>query len=73
MPPMAVIQSATTVASQILGQPETLGSIDPGRLAGIVAVAGDPLEDISRMKTVDFVMKAGVIYKQARLSAPQPH
>jgi imidazolonepropionase-like amidohydrolase len=39
-----------------------LGSITAGKLADVVAVDGDPLQDISRMKAVGFVMKEGVVY-----------
>jgi imidazolonepropionase-like amidohydrolase len=40
-----------------------LGSIKPGKYADIVAVAGDPLQDISVLETVQFVMKEGKVYK----------
>jgi imidazolonepropionase-like amidohydrolase len=63
MNPMAAIQSATVVAAQLLDQRRDLGSIEPGRLADIVAVAGDPLKDISELERVTFVMKGGVVYK----------
>jgi imidazolonepropionase-like amidohydrolase len=43
---------------------ETLGSIKTGKIADIIAVPGDPLADISVMGKVNFVMKAGVVYKQ---------
>lgn len=65
MPPLATIQSATIEAAKLLGIEDELGSITPGKLADIVAVRGDPLNDISLLRDVDFVMKAGVIYKQA--------
>jgi imidazolonepropionase-like amidohydrolase len=63
MSPMAAIQSATVVAAQLLDQRRDLGSIEPGRFADIVAVAGDPLKDISELERVTFVMKGGVVYK----------
>ncbi len=63
MPPMAAIQSATVNAAALLGESATLGSVSSGKFADIVAVEGDPLEDITRMKSVAFVMKNGVVYK----------
>jgi imidazolonepropionase-like amidohydrolase len=63
MPPLFTIQAATTHAAQLLKQEKNLGSIDAGKFADIVAVSGNPLEDITRMMGVDFVMKAGVVYK----------
>ena len=67
MSPMAAIQSATVVAAQLLDQRRDLGSIEPGRFADIVAVAGDPLKDIGELERVTFVMKGGVVYKGERL------
>jgi imidazolonepropionase-like amidohydrolase len=66
MSPMAAIQSATVVAAQLLDQRHDFGSIEPGRLADIVAVAGDPLKDISELERVTFVMKGGVVYKDEK-------
>lgn len=64
MPPMRAIQSATLVAAQLLKIDDRLGTIEPGKLADIVAVSGNPLEEISAMRKVEFVMKDGTIYKQ---------
>jgi imidazolonepropionase-like amidohydrolase len=66
MSPMAAIQSATVVAAQLLDQRRDLGSIEPGRLADIVAVSGDPLKDIGELERVTFVMKGGVVYKSEK-------
>ena len=63
MTPMAAIKSATSVAARLLGQESQLGTIEPGKLADIVAVRGDPLADITELERVTFVMKGGVIYK----------
>lgn len=63
MTPMQAIQSATTLAAEALGQERALGRIATGYAADIVAVAGDPLADITLLETVDFVMKDGVVYK----------
>ena len=63
MTPMQVIQSATTVAADLLGQSDNLGAIAPGRWADLVAVAEDPLADISALERVGWVMKGGVVYR----------
>jgi imidazolonepropionase-like amidohydrolase len=63
MPPMVAIQSATIEAARLLRIDDTLGSVEKGKIADLVAVAGDPLDDISVLGNVGFVMKAGVIYK----------
>jgi imidazolonepropionase-like amidohydrolase len=63
MPPMAAIQSATRNAAELLGESANLGGLSNGKFADIVAVEGDPLADISLMKSVRFVMKGGVVYK----------
>jgi imidazolonepropionase-like amidohydrolase len=63
MSPMQSIQSATLSAAQLLGWSDRLGTIEPGKLADIVAVSGDPLSDIKTLQNVQFVMKQGVIYK----------
>ena len=64
MSPMAAIKSATSVAASLLDQSDNFGTIEPGKLADIVAVKGDPIADISELTRVSFVMKAGVVYKQ---------
>ena len=64
MPPMEAIQSATRVAAELLGVQEELGTLEVGKLADVVAVPGNPLEDISVLERVAFVMKEGVVYKQ---------
>lgn len=64
MPAMAAIQAATIEGAKLLGVEQELGSIRAGKIADIIAVPGDPLQDISIMGKVSFVMKAGRIYKQ---------
>ena len=64
MTPMQAIQSATTVGAQLLGQQDDLGAIEPGKFADIIAVAGDPLQDITELQRVKFVMKAGEVVRQ---------
>jgi imidazolonepropionase-like amidohydrolase len=64
MKPMDAILSATRNAADLLGASDRVGSIQAGRFADIIAVAGDPLADISEMTRVRFVMKGGVIAAQ---------
>jgi imidazolonepropionase-like amidohydrolase len=61
--PMQAIQSATTNAAELIGT-ATVGVIAPGRFADLVAVDGDPLGDVTRLETMAFVMKDGVVYVQ---------
>ena len=63
MPPMEAIQSATKNAALLMRKYDTIGSLDKGKLADIIAVKGDPLKDIKTLLNVDFVMKEGVVYK----------
>ncbi len=64
MPPMEAIQSATSVAAKFLGIDDTQGTLQANKQADIVAVPGNPLDDITAMERVDFVMKSGTIYKR---------
>jgi imidazolonepropionase-like amidohydrolase len=62
-PPMDAIRSATSVNARVLGMEDRIGAVEPGLLADIIAVDGDPLQDISVLRNVSFVMKDGVVYK----------
>ena len=62
MTPMQAIQSATSVAAELLNQSDRLGTLEAGKLADVVAVPGNPLDDITAMERVGFVMKDGVVY-----------
>lgn len=64
MTPMQAIQSATTVAAESLGWAGDTGAIAPGYFADIIAVEGDPLEDVGVLENVRFVMKGGEVYKK---------
>jgi imidazolonepropionase-like amidohydrolase len=64
LPPMAAIQAATTHAAELLHKADQLGQVQPGRAADVIAVPGNPLDDITALERVGFVMKDGVIYKQ---------
>jgi imidazolonepropionase-like amidohydrolase len=61
--PMAAIVSATRISADIMGWSDRIGSIEPARLADLIAVAGDPLRDITELERVAWVMKGGAIYK----------
>ena len=64
MPPMKAIQSATIESARLLGTEKILGTITRGKYADIIATSGNPLDDISILERVDFVMKSGKIYKK---------
>lgn len=64
MTPMQAIQAATSNAADLLGHSDILGSIKAGKFADMIAVSGDPLQNISLLQNVQFVMKDGVVYKQ---------
>jgi len=61
--PMQAIQSATSHAAELLGWSDRVGSVAPGLYADLIAVAGNPLEDITELERVKFVMKGGVVCK----------
>jgi imidazolonepropionase-like amidohydrolase len=66
MPPMEAIKAATISAAELLGMKAQLGSIEPGKLADIIAINGDPLKDTKAFGNVVFVMKDGVVYKEIK-------
>ena len=63
MTPLQALQASTINAAQLLGKQGELGSIEPGKIADLVAVPGNPLEDISVLERVQFVMKDGEVFK----------
>jgi len=69
MMPLQAIQSATSVAAEALGRPSDVGAIAVGRYGDLIAVAGDPLSDVSVLQSVAFVMKAGEVVKQSQRSS----
>jgi imidazolonepropionase-like amidohydrolase len=64
--PMSAMVSANSLAAEAMRMGERIGSIAPGYEADIIALGGDPIKDITAVRRVVFVMKAGVIYKQSR-------
>jgi imidazolonepropionase-like amidohydrolase len=64
MPAAAAIHAATVNAADLLGLGAEIGSLEPGKRADLIAVAGDPLADVTVLKRVAFVMKDGTVYKQ---------
>ncbi|HEV2991965.1 MAG TPA: amidohydrolase family protein [Candidatus Angelobacter sp.] len=63
MTPLQAIRSATTTAAELLGMSNDIGDVAPGKFADIVAVKGDPLNDITLLQHIDFVMKGGEVVK----------
>src|SRR5262249_2636050 len=64
MTPMQAIQSATSKAAELLGKRGELGVVAPGALADLVALSGNPLDDVHALEKVQFVMKEGAIFKR---------
>lgn len=69
MTPIRAIAAATRINAQIISKGRELGSIQPGKLADIIVVNGNPLFDVVALSHVDVVVKDGVLYKGA---APVP-
>lgn len=63
MTPMQAIRSATSLAARHMGWDEDVGSLQPGRYGDLVAVAGDPLQDVARLQTVGVVIKGGLVVR----------
>jgi imidazolonepropionase-like amidohydrolase len=66
--PMAALVSANSLGAEALGLADQIGSIAPGLQADIIALDGDPLKDITAVRRVTFVMKGGIVYKNAARS-----
>jgi imidazolonepropionase-like amidohydrolase len=66
MSPLEIIRSATATAAELMGWKSQVGTLEKGKFADIIAVDGDPTEDISALQRVRFVMKGGLVYKDLR-------
>ncbi len=63
MTPLQAIQTGTINAADLMGWSDKVGSLTPGHWADVIAVQGDPLQEVKLLQDVKFVMKAGVVYK----------
>ena len=70
MTPAQAIRAATSSAADLIGRGQSVGTIEAGKYADIIAVNADPLADVRALEHVDFVMKGGVVYKDTRVSHP---
>lgn len=70
MTPAQILTSATANAAQLLGIDDNVGTLEPGKLADIIAVTGDPLRDVTSMEKVSFVAKGGIVVHQPRPTGP---
>lgn len=66
MTPLAAIQTGTLNAADLMGWSDKTGSLAPGKWADIIAVQGDPLQDVKLLQHVKFVMKSGSVYKNEK-------
>lgn len=64
MPPKDILKTATINAAELIGIEDQVGTIEAGKWADIIAVKGNPLNDITVLENIAFVMKSGIIYKQ---------
>jgi imidazolonepropionase-like amidohydrolase len=64
MSPLAVMQADWLNGAKLLGWDGQIGALEPGYLADVIAVSGDPLKDIGVLGNVSFVMKGGLVYKK---------
>ncbi|MBX3694964.1 MAG: amidohydrolase family protein [Steroidobacteraceae bacterium] len=71
MPPMAAIRSATVATAELFGISEDAGTLEPGKTADLIALTANPLENISALREIDFVLKSGRIAKRdGRMTEP---
>lgn len=64
MPPVEAIRAATVNAADLLGLSAEIGTVEPGKSADLIAVSGDPLQDVTTLKRVEFVMARGEVVKR---------
>ena len=65
MTPMEALRSATVISAMTIGQEKEMGTIEPGKLANLVFLSADPLQDIAALRTVTLTVKRGVQYPRS--------
>ena len=73
MTPLAALQTATLNAADLMGWTDRVGALEAGKWADVIAVKGDPLQDVRLLQHVSFVMKSGVVYKDEAQPAAVDH
>jgi imidazolonepropionase-like amidohydrolase len=63
MDPMAAIRAATSVAARYMGREDRVGALEKGRFGDLIAVEGDPLEDITLLERIEVVVKGGLVFR----------
>jgi len=63
MPPIDALRAGTSVDAQLLGLQNKIGTLESGKLADVVVIPGDPIQNIRQVEKITFVMKEGVIYR----------
>jgi imidazolonepropionase-like amidohydrolase len=66
MTPLEAITAATITASELLGLEKEIGTLEAGKAADVIAVAGDPMKDVTELERVKFVMRGGEVAKQTK-------
>ena len=67
MIPMQALQAATRAGAELLGWQDRIGTVEPGKLADLIAVPGNPLEDLTALRRVSFVLLGGKIVRGGRV------
>ncbi|HEY3768882.1 MAG TPA: amidohydrolase family protein, partial [Candidatus Angelobacter sp.] len=73
MTPAQAIRAATSSAADLIGRARDVGTIEPGKFADVIAVTGDPLQDVRALEHVGFVMKGGEVVKDQITPSASAH